>query len=136
MKRSRFVLLSLLVLVAFLAILGACSSNQSKGEYSEQEAIQPVATSPNPNGDSELALFMRKMDEDLVAHKKQLKAGNFDPVDLDHRDMLIATPTKIDNQDEQYVSYANSYLQTLEALKTAPKGLHDFIAQPMGSQVH
>lgn len=124
MKRPSLVLPSLLILMVLLTILGACSSNQSKqgaAEGSEGHGVVPVSTSPNPNGDSELALFMRKMDDDLVAHKQQLKAGNFDLIDIDHRAMLIATPTKIDNQDEQYVSYANSYLETVEALKTAPK---------------
>lgn len=114
-----------MLLVGIFVVVTACDSKapekQTVTEEVEETIMEPVATGPNPNGDSELALFMRKMDEDLVAHKKQLKEGVFEPFTFDHTTMLIAEPTKIDNQDEQYVSYANSYLQTMEEMRNAPK---------------
>ena len=74
----------------------------------------------NPNGDSELALLMRAMYEDGEALKATLESGKLPKVMKEHMKMLTAEATEPEKAaSPEYKAFAQSYLQTLEALEQA-----------------
>ena len=71
----------------------------------------------NPNGDSELALLMRQMFEDGEAMKAALDSGKLPKLTKDHMKMLTVEATEPEKAaSPEYKAFAQSYLQTLEAL--------------------
>ena len=87
-------------------ILASCDSSERK----------PL----NPNGDSELALLMRKMYDESLAVKKALVNGEEIPDDMDHKSILTADATEPEKVAGMvYKSFANYYLGVLQELKSA-----------------
>lgn len=80
-----------------------------------------VASTRNPNGDSELALLMRRFVDDLRTVRPQLEAGQ--PVEklwpIHHR-MRCAWPTRPEERTEQYDLRAQGYLLAVRAFDEAP----------------
>jgi hypothetical protein len=75
----------------------------------------------NPNGETELALLMRKMDEDLRAAKTAMKAGNGPDYSFVHDKIKTAEPTKKHIiGDPVFASFADIYLNSIKAIKEAP----------------
>jgi hypothetical protein len=78
--------------------------------------IQPI----NPNGDSELALFMRSMFDDLAAMKEQVANGDSVLIELDHEKILSAHATEPEKANSpEYKAFADGYLNIIDALNSA-----------------
>lgn len=75
----------------------------------------PVKRSLNPNGDSELALLMRKMfDETMKMKEAKEKGGKFSPT-FDLEEILTAHPTeKGKNTSSEYKAYAQLYMNMMK----------------------
>ncbi len=103
-------LLSVLVLSLFLF------SCQSETRFDEPEPEIKQA-SLNPNGDSELALLMRQMADELNTLKENIDTE----LDLskisDYKTIHSATPTKESMKEKGYQSYAQAFLLSIEALE-------------------
>jgi hypothetical protein len=91
------------------------------GCQTEPEANQSVPeikqASLNPNGDSELALLMRQMADELDA----LKVNIDTELDLskisNYKTIHTAAPTKESMKEKGYQSYAQAFLLSIEALE-------------------
>ena len=79
-----------------------------------------VPTEVNPNGQSELALVMRTMQEDLKAARAALLAGR--PVASmvsRHRKLRCAWPTAASDRNPTFDAFAVGYLASVAALEKA-----------------
>ena len=75
----------------------------------------------NPNGDSELAVLMRRMVEQLKENRLRVKGGeSIERMWPAHRTMRCAWPTNPDERNEGYDGRAQSYLATVRAFDEAP----------------
>jgi hypothetical protein len=103
-------LLSVLVISLFLF---SCETTPTVDEP-DAEIKQ---ASLNPNGDSELALLMRQMADELNALKENIDIT----LDLskisDYKTIHTATPTKESMTEKGYQSYAQAFLLSIEALE-------------------
>lgn len=103
-------LLSVLVLSLFLF---SCET-ETRFDEPEPEIKQ---ASLNPNGDSELALLMRQMADELNTLKENIDTE----LDLskisDYKTIHSATPTKESMKEKGYQSYAQAFLLSIEALE-------------------
>jgi hypothetical protein len=73
---------------------------------------------PNPNGDSELALLMREMHDDVLMMKKSVEAKQVPRVRIDHTKIFTAIPTeqgKVESQE--YKDNGKLYLQAIESIR-------------------
>lgn len=122
-----------LVIIGLVALgLISCNANNKssdKAAQKEQHIKDSIAACSadtvaretlNPNGETALALLMRKMDDDLANFKTTMKKGEVPVIAFDHAGILTAEPTKKEIKgDEDYKAYANSYLIGLDNLKNA-----------------
>lgn len=125
-----------LTLISFVAI--ACNDSQNKNESAKTEPISSSADEElsavdttaecesdgnfeNPNGNSELALLMKKMDEQLRENKQALKDGAMPSLDFEHAAIKTAESTKEGIMDDTYMAYASAYLNSVEQYKNAPQ---------------
>lgn len=75
----------------------------------------------NPNGDSELAVLMRKFVEQLKENRLRVKGGeSVEKLWPSHRTMRCAWPTNPKERNEGYDGRAQSYLATVRAFDEAP----------------
>ena len=118
MRNINRAILSLLILF----ILAISCSERSK---SSKKII-------NPNGDSELALLMREMFDDMEELKSRIE--NEQPISslLGHENILTAHATQPEKAaSAEYQAFAKTYLNTVEALRKAEpekaKGLYDVL---------
>jgi hypothetical protein len=81
----------------------------------------PIRSERNPNGQSELAAHMRKMQADLQAAREAVQRGEH-PAQLRdrHRRIRCAWPTTPSDRDERFDGFAQSYLASVAALDAAP----------------
>jgi len=86
-------------------------------ENVEKEQVQAL----NPNGDSELALLMRKMETDLQEMKVQLRNGKSLGNIQDYSALLTAQPTQESLKKPNFESFAKSFIGAAKALKAAEK---------------
>lgn len=100
-----------------LFILGvACSEEKTDLPKEENLIQQPL----NPNGDSELALLMRAMEEEAKRIKEQVANGEPVTIELNHEEILTAHATEPKKAaSPEYKAFAAAYLQAIESLKTA-----------------
>lgn len=80
-----------------------------------------VPTEVNPNGQSELALVMRTMQEDMKAAREAIAAGR--PVGhlvVRHRKMRCAWPTTPSDRNPTFDAFAVGYLAAADALEKHP----------------
>jgi hypothetical protein len=80
-----------------------------------------IASPRNPNGDSELAVLMRRFVDDLRDVRVLVEAG--EPVAKlwpEHRKMRCAWPTRPEERNEKYDGLARSYLLAVRAFDAAP----------------
>ena len=94
----------------------ACNSgNAGETETESQEDWQPDMYQP-----SELVLVMRKMYDDNLALKEQIKAGEVPKeVPAKYHEMLTATATNPDELSDLYYAMAKTYLSNYEVLTQA-----------------
>ena len=109
----------LLIISVFLSInltFTSCGQSEKSCSKSEKVNIQPI----NPNGDSELALLMRSMFDDLALMKEQVSNGDSVLVALDHKKILSAHATEPKKANSpEYKAFADGYLNVIEALNSA-----------------
>lgn len=80
-----------------------------------------IQSARNPNGDSELAVLMRRFVDDLRSVRPQLEAGEkVAPLLPVHRTMRCAWPTKPEERNQQYDLRAQAYLAAVAAFDQAP----------------
>ncbi len=119
---SHFRQFSLFAGIALLAYLGACTSEpESEGRIKPDLSKVKIVKAPiNPNGDSELALLMRAMYEEAERMKAAIERGEQPEITLDYEAILTAEATEPEKAaSATYKVHAQSYLQTLKALKNA-----------------
>lgn len=80
-----------------------------------------IVSARNPNGDSELAVLMRRFVDDLREVRTLLEAKQPVPkLFPTHRKMRCAWPTKIDERNEGFDARAQGYLALVRAFDEAP----------------
>ncbi|GEM_PF-1351469 len=80
-----------------------------------------IASPRNPNGDSELAVLMRRMVEDLQDNRLRIRNGeSAQRLWPAHRTMRCAWPTNPKERNEGYDGRAQSYLAVVRAFDEAP----------------
>ena len=121
LKNKFFVFASLFF---FIILLEQCSSNAEKAiDGTVAKDSVNCSTKPlNPNGDSELALLMRKMLHSSESLKEMIKQGNL-PKEFPEEFLKIhsAQPTDSDTKKASFDGYANNYISNLNSLYKSPK---------------
>ena len=109
--------LKAILLISITFILGiTCSDNQK--DCAAKTALKPSTI--NPNGDSELALLMRDMYDDLERVKSQIAEGKAIESLPEHQRILTAHATEPEKAaSPEYKAFATIYLQYVEALQKA-----------------
>lgn len=80
-----------------------------------------IASERNPNGDSELAVLMRRFVDDLRENQLLAKAGEpIKPMHDTHRMMRCAWPTVPSERDEGYDQRSQAYLAAVRAFEASP----------------
>ena len=103
-------------LILFFALAESCSVENKDCSDTDIQTQKII----NPNGDSELALLMRAMFDELQQIKQQIANNEPITINLDHEKILTAHATEPEKAaSAKYKAFANSYLQTIEKLKTA-----------------
>lgn len=94
----------------------SCSQSEKTCADTEDAVLHPV----NPNGDSELALLMRDMFDDVERMKRQIAEGKPVSSSIDHEKILTAHATQPEKAaSAEYKAFAVQYLSIIEALKDA-----------------
>ena len=106
-----------LFILILLTIFAACANEDT---HQSSNVKTDNATAPlNPNGDSELALLMRKMEKHWKGTKKIIEEGK-DIKDLpDFSNIFTATPTDESMTMDDLHGFAENYLQQIKALGNA-----------------
>lgn len=123
MKRNRIVS-QLCIFVIPLAVFSFCSSPvETNNKQSAIEAEECVEVSEvNPNGDSELALLMRKLFEDADSLRSAIQAGTGN-IDEDYIKAIeqchTATPTDPDVKSVDYQAFTNLLAMEAKTLMNA-----------------
>lgn len=109
----------------FVFCLAQCSNNSENNttEKAKSDSLANCTTKPlNPNGDSELALLMRKMLHSSESLKEMIKQGNL-PTKFPEEFLKIHTakPTDSETKKSSFDKFANNYLNNLQALYNSPK---------------
>ena len=105
----------LFILVFFATAIYALSCT-TKAEAHEDPVAKQAGL--NPNGDSELAMLMRAMFEDAEQMKAAIALGETPVPAFDHARLLTAHATEPEKAaSDTYQAWAQSYLQTLQALQ-------------------
>lgn len=121
LKNKFLVIVSLLF---FVLLLAKCSGKNEKttAEETKNDSTSCSAKPLNPNGDSELALLMRKMLHSSENLKEMIKQGNL-PKEFPEEFLKIHTakPTDSETKKRSFEGFANNYLSNLEMLYNSPK---------------
>lgn len=105
------------IFVVGLIILHACNETPQQTEKVEEASSDK---SLNPNGDSELALLMRKMFNDANRIKKQIQNRESVTVKVNHNEILTAHATEpAKAASAEFKTWGAAYLAGLEELKNA-----------------
>lgn len=84
-----------------------------------------IKSARNPNGDSELAVVMRKFVDGLRDARLMLEAGeSVKPLYPVHRSMRCAWPTVPSDRDEGYDARSQSYLSVVREFDKSPSKGH------------
>lgn len=121
LKNKLFVFASLFF---FVILLEQCSSNNEKTSAGviTKDSASCSAKPLNPNGDSELALLMRKMLHSSESLKEMIKQGNL-PKEFPEEFLKIhsAQPTDSETKKASFDGFANNYISNLNTLYKSPK---------------
>lgn len=80
-----------------------------------------IKSARNPNGDSELAVLMRRFVDDLRDVRTKMDAGEpLQPLYPVHRKMRCAWPTKPDERNPNFDNRAQGYLAAVRAFDAEP----------------
>lgn len=76
-----------------------------------------IPSERNPNGDSELAALMRRMQKDLEAARVLVEKGEVPaPMLAAHRRIRCSWPTDVKDRDQIFDGFAVAYLEKVKAL--------------------
>lgn len=103
-------------------MLANCSSNSDKSQNEQSDKKEECAKPLNPNGDSELALLMRKMMHTSESLKEMIKQGNL-PKEFPEEFMKIHTaqPTDSETKKASFDGFASNYINNMKILFESPK---------------
>ena len=103
--------IKLISFVLLMFVVAACQEDSN--EYQSNWSV-------NPNGDSELALLMRDMFDEGMALKQQIKEGKKPKLISSFETIHSAKATEPEKAaSPEYKVYADAYLASLNALKSA-----------------
>lgn len=103
------------ILFILLFFLLTCTDNSQK-QKEDNIVISPI----NPNGDSELALLMRAMFDDVQRMQAQIEKGETPTPTVDFEKMFTVQATEPDKQASQkFKSFGAHHLNMLKDLQTA-----------------
>jgi len=108
---------------AIILLLANCSNNEPKQESTKTDSSNCAKPKPlNPNGDSELALLMRKMMHTSESLKEMVKQGNL-PKEFPEEFLTIHTakPTDSETKKASFDGFASSYVSNMKTLYASPK---------------
>lgn len=106
----------ILSLILLFVVAVSCSNENKTCEKKQKVTIEPI----NPNGNSELALLMRKMFYDLDSIKTKLNSVDLKNLYSSHEAILTAEGTEPDKvASPEYKAFAKVYLQFLKNYETA-----------------
>jgi cytochrome c556 len=113
------------ILLLFIFCFVQCSTNTENKtvEKVNSDSTASCKSKPlNPNGDSELALLMRKMLRSSESLKEMIKQGNL-PKEFPEEFLKIHTakPTDSETKKASFDGYATNYLNNLQTLYNSPK---------------
>lgn len=110
-------IISILCLLAFIYTLGvSCSTEDIKTIDNKSINQKPL----NPNGDSELALLMRAMFDEMAIVKNQIAKGEDIKITIDHEKILTAHATEPHKAaSDEYKAFSKTYLKAVEILKNS-----------------
>ncbi len=92
----------------------ACNGNKAEHVEEKEKEVIPL----NPNGDSELALLMRRMYDEMADVRKQIVNKTPIRINLDHSEILTAHATEPEKvASAEYKAFAQMYLNTIEQLR-------------------
>ncbi len=121
LKNKFFVIITLL---CFVVLLSQCSNkdkNLSK-ETTQKDTATCSSKKINPNGDSELALLMRKMLQSSASLKEMIKQGKLpDKFPEEFLKIHTAKPTDSETKKASFDGFAANYLDNLNTLYHSPK---------------
>lgn len=118
--KNKIFVLGILFLFVFLA---NCSNNAKQEEKAIVDTANCEKPKPlNPNGDSELALLMRKMMHASESMKEMVLQGNL-PKEFPEEFMNIHTakPTDSDTKKASFDGFASSYISNVKTFVSSPK---------------
>jgi hypothetical protein len=116
----------ILVGCIFASLFFACSGEQQEVKI---ECEEPAVSSINPNGDSELALLMRKMflDADSIKQLITTQEGVIaDEFIAELEKVHTATPTDADVKTPEFKAYNDLLINEAKALKDADNKIEGF----------
>ena len=122
LKNKFFIVASLLFFI-FSFVQCSTSKEDKQEEKMKNDSIISCSAKPlNPNGDSELALLMRKMLHTSESMKELIKEGNL-PKEFPEEFLKIHTakPTDSETKKASFDGFANNYLDNLQTLYKSPK---------------
>ncbi|MBL7883682.1 MAG: hypothetical protein JNL69_06410 [Bacteroidia bacterium] len=109
-------------LIVFILLLANCSGNSDKVQSEQSDKKEDCSKPLNPNGDSELALLMRKMMHTSESLKEMIKQGNL-PKEFPEEFLKIHTaqPTDSETKKESFDAFASNYISNMKLLFESPK---------------
>jgi hypothetical protein len=119
--KNKFLVLS--ALFAIILSMANCSNGEPKQESNKTDSTNCEKPKPlNPNGDSELALLMRKMMHTSESLKEMIKQGNL-PKKFPEEFLAIHTakPTDSETKKASFDGFASSYVSNMKTLYASPK---------------
>ncbi len=120
LKSKNFVLL---IVVVFAFLLSRCNNeDKTTNPTAKVDTATCSSKTINPNGDSELALLMRKMIQSSASLKEMVKQGKL-PEQFPEEFLKIHTakPTNSDTKKASFDGFANNYIDNLNTLYHSPK---------------
>lgn len=102
--------------ISLFALLFLSCESEPAPEVAEPKK-STKANQVNPNGDSELALLMREMADELTNMKTDIEAGKKPGSLSDYKTIHSAIPTKASMKENGYESFAQSFLHSIEELE-------------------
>jgi hypothetical protein len=111
----------LLTITLLSLFLFSCETEIEKEDIQPEKKIQQL----NPNGDSELALLMRKMADEFTAMKPTIDEGGEIEAISDYKTIQTATPTKENMIEGGYQSYALGFLLAIEDLENSTQSTQE-----------
>lgn len=116
MKISKYYLIISFSFLATAILISACQPQEKTKEEIKKEKKQSL----NPNGDSELALLMRDMYDELATVQKNIANGEAIQLNVDHGKILTAHATEPEKAaSPEFKAFANQYLQFVEQIESA-----------------